>query len=298
MPVNRGKRKSAIGKKSLKQGDFFTIPKSKILEKLRKQRERDTLQKQISRATSAKNKFRTRKEDRGKLVFVGVDGQREPQKKNRKGYLVYVTKTGKKRLVRDVKHSGGFHSKKINDLNPPMTRNLSRAVKEFHKSQRVLISKHSARAAVKGRTAVEVSGVNDFNDKVVTKLARSLKKTIESQASRRQFLINANVLVTLPDKTEKVFKVQVPIAKADHIAIDLGGMQNFMRKKFYAFMARELAFEGFVTSGSANHIRRLSDNEGEDDRQEWVNANGESWAGADLEIVRIQSIEWKIEQIK
>lgn len=70
-----------------------------------------------------------------------------------------------------------------------------------------------------------------------------------------------------------------------------------MRQKFYSFMARELAFAGYVSNGSANHIRRLSDNQSRE-RDEWKDRRGEPWSGRNKQQVEIIKIEWQIEQAK
>lgn len=158
-----------------------------------------------------------------------------------------------------------------------------------------MVSKH--RAQVKGKGQINVAGVNDFSETIVKKIALSIKKAIEGQASHRSFLITANILVKLPDGTTKVYQIQVPIARPDHISIKIGGLLNFVRKKFYAFMAKELAYDGFVSSGSANHIRRQNQNYGVT-KGNWETKDGEAWRGQNSQIVHIETIEWKIEQIK
>lgn len=247
--------------------------------------------RRLESARNAIKSFRPRKIDRGKLVVIGVHGQRNPANKGRKGYLAYVTRTGRKWLIKDK--AVGLLPRKISEIEPPIRRNLRRAVKEFSAARRVLVSRH--RAVNKGSGKAAGRGVNDFSEKVVERLARSIRDALTRQKSHRTFLINANALVTLPDGTSRTYSVIVPIARPDHIAIRIGGIRNFVRKKFYAFMAKELAFDGFVSSGSANHIRRLSDNYGVK-KGNWTTNDGDDWAGNDMEIVKIESIEWKIEQ--
>lgn len=265
----------------------------KILERQRVAASQERLQAQ---ADKAKRSFRARKADYGKLVFVGINGKRNPQSKGRKGYLVYVTKGGKKQLVKSQGQKGIIRAVRISNADVPIRRNITKnAPKEFQASRRVMVSKH--RAVVKGEGSIGIKGVNDFSETVVKKIARSIKKAIEGQASKRSFLISANVLVSLPDGQTRVYQVQVPIARPDHIAIKLGGIVNFVKKKFYAFMAKEMAYDGYVSSGSANHISRQNQNYGVS-KGNWETKDGEAWRGQDSEIVHIESIEWKIEQIK
>lgn len=250
-------------------------------------------------AYNARNIYKPRKKDRGKLVFIGTKGQKDPQRKGRKGYLLYVTKTGKKWLVKQVtnkRNTSQFRPRKLSSIAPRETRATRNAAKKFESAKLVRVA--TGEAATKGSgTASGSKGGYDFSDKVVLKLAKSLKKTIEGQASHRSFLITAMVLVQLPDGTQETVQVQLPIDKADHIAIKLGGLVNFVRHKFYAFMARELAHLGYVTVGSSNHIRRLEENKGAEPG-EYVDKLGKNWTGNDLDVVRIIRIDWIIQQAK
>lgn len=262
--------------------------------------ERKAHQKELVRyrkAKAARDNYKPRKGDRGKLVFIGTDGQRNPAAKGRKGHLIYVTKTGKKWLLKQAGRKGAYTARKISETEPPQSKTLRNKSKQFQASKLVRVSKHKKAApAIKGKGSVESGGAFDFNENVIKAIAKSIKKTIESQASKRRFLIRAMVLVKLPDGSTQVFTVTVPIDKPDHISIELGGMLNFVRQKFYAFLAKELSYSGYVTSGSANHIRRLAENSGAEPGE--YTKNGQEWQGNELEIVRIQSIDWEILQVE
>lgn len=249
--------------------------------------------------------------------MVGVSGQRDPGKKGRKGYPVYVTRTGKKWLIRQ-KSADPFKPRKLTDLALPIRRNLQRAEKEFQRRRLEQVSKGRV---VKSTGKLKTGGAHDFSGKVVKKLAKALKKTLDSQVSHRTFLLTANIIVRGPDGKQDFLQVAVPIDKADHQAIKLGGIENFFSQKFYAFMAQQLAYLGYITAGSANHIRQSLgqlEDEGEEmdgDVQDSLD-NGEvnefvweyyhnehkshnlRWSAPRFEIVTIERIEWKIEQSK
>ena len=288
------KRKPIKRRKSSQGFTIGRLTKEQISQKLRAQRESDRIAKQEKRARAAVRKFRPRKADRGRYVMVGTKGGRNPQAKGHKGFLVFVDKRGKKKLEKGYKQD--FLAKTISDLEIPIFKTKNKARKEFIRSRRELLKTGQVKVVVKGKGSVKPKGQYDFNDKVVDKLAKAVKKALEGQRSHRKFLITAMVLVRLPDGQEKTYTVDVTIDRPDHIAIELGGIKNFIRQKFYAFMARELAFDGLVTSGSANHIRRLKENKGQD-RDDWTK-DGQLWEGHDYETVRILAIEYRIEQIK
>ena len=290
-------KKKPIAKKSAKKpvakyfGEFSDLTPAQIFEKFKSQKLSAKIEKLYGAAKSAKNRYRARKKDFGKLVFIGVKGQPDPQKKGRKGFLLYVTKTGKKRLVRDSRN--GIIPRTLREIEVPFKKNLINSAKEFIQKHRKKLK--SGKVAIKKSGTSNSTNQNDFSDKMVSEMAQGLKKTIEAQSGNRNFIFSAKVLVKLPDGKMQVFSVGVPIAKPDHITIKLGGMENFIRKKFYAFMARELARVGLVTSGSANHVRRLEANDGEESGG-LVNSIGEHWEGNELDICRIQKIDWQIEQ--
>lgn len=265
---------------------------NRFAEQRAQERARRTARDQKARALAARDGYKPRKKDRGKFVFVGTKGKAHPEKKGRKGYLLYITKSGKKWLMTQKGRKSPYQSRKFSEIEPTTQKNLRKRAQAFQRSKLVEVSKH--KAAVKGKGKVDISGAWDFNDKVVRKIANSLKRTIEKQAAKRTFLIDVIALVELRDKSTRVFQFSLPIDKPDHIAIEIGGMMNFVSQKFYTFLAKELAYAGFVSSGSANHIRHLEENEDAEPGE--YTKNGEDWEGNDLEMVHIKSIEWSIKQ--
>lgn len=269
-----------------------TFSPATIAKQLAKQKAQRKLAIARKRATVARNVFRVRKSDKGKFVFIGVDGKRNPQSKGRKGHLIYVTKSGKKWLTKHKGKIADFKPRTLSETEPPINRNLGKAAQRWQKSR--LVRLKSGSAATKGKGKVKSNNQWDFSDKTVSSIAGSLKKTIEGQASRRVFLINAMILCKTETGELLTFEISVPIAKPDHISIEKGGLENFVRMKFYAFLAKELAAAGYVTSGSANHVGRLRENRGEF-REDWTK-DGMKWEGADREQLRIVQIDWTIDQ--
>lgn len=288
-----------------------TMTPRQIRARLDKQHAREALARQRRKAERARNRFRPGKRSLGKLVMVSETGRPVARGKGKKGFLVYVAKTGRKQLVHGVGKEK-WKARRITDAAPPYRRNLRRAVEAFEVARLELTAK--GRTVLKaGRRKLGAPGTRrtkeqpaplivkpsfnggwDFTPKVSSKIAKSIKAALENQASHRTFLVSAMVLVKTPDGSS-VLEFSVPIDKPDHIAIELGGMQNFVRQSFYAGMARGLARLGFVTSGSANNIRLLAANANKP-REQWVDARGDNWAGRHLQQVTIESIEWKIEQ--
>lgn len=273
------------------------ISASEFAEQRAEQKQAGKLAKLLEKATYAFRNFKVSPDDYGKLVMVGTTGGRNPQAKGRKGYLIHVGKDGRKKLVVTWKDTDGVpRARKITDLEPPLDKKLNKARKEFNLIKRVHLA--SGNVVKKGKGLAEPkSKVNDFGDDVVEKLSESLLKVLRSQRAHRRFMVKANVLFQLADGSLDKSELEVPINKPDHIAIERGGIVNFVRMVFYMHLARELEQRGYVTRGSSNHIRKLSANKGKD-RMDWINNSGKKWAANESEVVRIVRIEWQIEQLK
>lgn len=252
--------------------------------------ERNVVKAQQKRARHAIRVFRTRKADRGRIIMVSSLGKRNPQARGKKGYLVYVTKTGKKWLLKQKGQP--LKPRPITQLTVPPTR-LRKARDKFQEERRLLITHKQS----KTRSVVKKSGEIQGETHLISKLTDSLTAALRGQESHRQFLITILARVALPDGSARVFRAFVDISRRDHVSIEKGGVRNFVRKKVWGFLATELGFAGFVSQGSANNIRRLTANKGLP-REEWTNKRGDNWAGQDLETVKITHIEYKIEQLK
>lgn len=279
-------------------------------------------------AVEARDRFRPRASDRGKIVLIGAHGQRNPQEKGRKGIAAYVTRTGKTRLLKITHLARPFKPRRLREIELPLRKNLARKVKQFQQQRAKILAsgiirrpapteearivKAVAKTGLQGDAArrledfrlgpkgrghgqVKSGGQWDFNDRVVNTIAKSVRKTIKAQEAQRQFIIRVMALMELPDGRREVIEFFVDIARNDRDAIALGGIENFVRYKFYAYMARELAFQGLVTLGSRNHIRRLSANQGKPEAA-WVDRRGEAWSGKGLAVANILNLEWRIEQ--
>lgn len=245
---------------------------------------------QKAKINQAMKKFRPKKSERGTLVFIGFDGKRVKGNR-RKGYVIKVGRKGGKRFV-EAGH--GFRPSTYRAVKIKQTLSTSKESRDFYRAR--LVKTKSGKAVVKGRGSVQAGGQWDFSDKVVSEIAGSIQRVLQGHKSQRVFLIEAIVSVRKEDGTLKAVEVSVPISKADHINIELGGIFNFVRLQFYAYLAKQLAFDGYVTSGSANHVRRLKENKRKK-RDKWTK-KGQLWEGHDYEDVTIEAIEWQIQQLK
>lgn len=283
-------RKRLPGRKRV----FLARAKAEFAARPEKQRLARLSKNARKAAYAARAAYKPRKADRGQLIFIDTTGRRDPSKKGRKGYAIYVTKTGKKWLLKEKRAKEPFRARTRSKLNLPAGSRLKAAKEKFERRRLVTVHRQ---AIVKGSGSATAGGAHDFSERVSDKIASSVKRVIGSQASHRIFQIEFNALVKLPSGQIEAISGQVPIEYPDHVAISVIGVRAWARHKFYSFLARELAFAGYVSNGSANHIRRLSDNSGKP-RNQWKDKRGEPWSGRDKEQVEILKIEWKIEQAK
>lgn len=266
-----------------------------------KQKAQGALQRTKEKAVYAITHYKPKKTDYGKLVMVAIKGGRNPQAKGRKGYLAYVSKGGKVSFVKQSK-GNAYSARKITDITIPYQRRFKNKLKQFQAARLEVVGK--GRSVIKGSgTLSDFRRGSDFSDSVVTKLTGAVSKALSGQASHRNFLVEVMLLVELPGSEQKVYSFAVPIERPDHIAIQVGGVENWVRKKFYAEMANQLRFDGFITSGSANHIKRIT---GErvinpsiwDDYNSGQGRTGMNWGKGSLGVVKIITMEYQIKQSK
>lgn len=282
--------KKPVHPRKLKRGKpskpVSILANKKVADKLIKQLKDRKGALQRKRAEQAIKRFRVRKEDRGKIVFVETTGKRDTGK-GRKGYMVYIGKRGKKQLVADVKK--GLQPQQKSKLTSPYTKKTAKQTTDFVKAR--------ATDTLRGSGQVRIKGANDFSDKVVDRFASGVLKVINAQRGFRDFLLKAMILVRLEDGSTRTYEVLTAIQKPGQIEIPKEHIFNFIRQEFYALMARQLAFDGYVTNGSANHVRRLKENKGKE-REEWTKG-GLAWFGReDTEDVKILQIDWQMYQNK
>lgn len=256
------------------------------------------------RATKAFKAFKPKKTDRGKLIFISSGGKRNPHHHgkvksktskgkvyDRRGYLIYVGKTGKKQLIRQHRH--GYKATSFSNLQPPLASKFSKSRQKIYAAR--VAKNQSGKPIILGRgQIVPKSKGASFTDAVVEKFSEAIEKQLEKVRGQKRF--NIKILVKLKGIAEPI-SVFVPIDRPDHAAIEKGGIENFVRQKLYAHLSSDLAAQGLVTAGSANHIRKLSWNEGLP-QEEWQFKPGLAWDRRDCDIVQVEVFEWLFEAVK
>ena len=250
----------------------------------------------MKRAKSALAKFKVnKKKDKGKLIFISARGTRNPQSKkyNTKGYLVYVNKNGKKELVKQNKY--GYKATSFPNLKLPS------APKYTESRQKILLARRKKTLSGKTKKPILSGQIvpknpkHSFASDVVQSFIDQIEEALGKRRGEKKFVLELAI---------KTKEIPQPIL----IAIDFDGYEyerqtddeekaDWLMRVIWREISNTLAAFGFVTSGSANHIRSLGINKGKP-QEKWLTKDGQAWERRHKEIVTIEVFEWKIDEVK
>lgn len=235
---------------------------------------------------AARKAFKVRKSDHGKLFLVGKRGGRAPAKSGKPGFLMFVTKNGHKRLVRREGKYVPARTLRATDFTDALAQNKKETLKTFRRSRELRRTVTNERGISFGPTSGTVRRIVD-----------DLLSRIRNRRTARYFLLNLTAVVEDSSGERFTVSVSVPIAKRAFAKIDRKAIQHFVTMKVYALLARELEVRGLVTQGSSNHVQKLPENEGQEDRNKWTKGNL-PWGGRKKSVVKIVSLRWEIEHVR
>lgn len=259
--------------------------------------------KTIQRAKLALKNFKPSKKDAGKLIFISPGGKRNPHQHggkkskdgkrtyDRKGYLVYVNKNGKKELIKQHRH--GYKTSSFSNVQPPLASKYSDSRRKIYEARTARNKR--GKAIVLGRgSIVPATKKASFTDAVVDKFSDAIQGQLDKIRGQKRF--NIRVMIKLSGIDEPVIAL-IPIDKPDNASIEKAGTRNFVKQKLYAHISSDLAKAGFVTMGSSNHIRSLPWNDGKP-RNKWEARPGVKWDRWNKDIVTVDVFEWIFEKNK
>jgi hypothetical protein len=288
-------REIAKSKKAIAKADAPRVKalQAKALEATQVQRSQEKQKRAFQNAKKTLAAFKPSKKDFGKVVFIGTKGSKDAAGKGRKGYAVYVDKKGKKQIIPDYKD--GLKPKKISEYEFPVSKRTRKKYTEFKQLRREVLHREISTAET---FSVKSKSLWDFSEGVIEKITSTLAKRFKSQKAQRSFTLKANITCK---GVNAVYRVEVLIKKPDYLSIEAGGLKNFVRQKFYADFAKQLSFDGYVTSGSANHIRKALNLKRNPSLKSWKKYHKQAghkaeWLGDSFSIVQIETIEWQLEQ--
>lgn len=257
-------------------------------------------------AKSAIRGFRPRRSDRGTIIFVGTRGGRISGASQRKGFAVYVTKSGRKQFIRQYDRKKGRVERtptprKLTTLDISTVRNKS-AKKRFltthlNPSVRAILRKKGKGISQRGTRYAGKIKTNKFYEKadVVGILAKELARASNSQKSKRDFLVTIGISVKDGTGRHHWIEIQRRFSRQDGQRAYETDLRSFFGREIYAFLAKELSDRDLVLQGSARHIGRLKENRGKK-RSRWEK-DGFLWQGHDQKDVSIESLEYRFDQL-
>lgn len=288
-----------------------------LAERFAKQKRADREQRTWKKLAKVISKFRPRKADRGRIVFLGANGARTAADRNRKGVAIYVNRNGKKQPVRQYdrktkrleKHA---HLRKINSVDVSRVRS-KRAKKTFLQAYTNRIASgtlseipQSGRTELSGRQRkISCAGTRfcgvffskriDRQSDAARQIGKELARAANTTKSKRDFLVTIGISVKVVKTGETYFIVtQRRFARRDRQITTRAECIDFIGREIYGFLARDLQSRGLVLTGSATHIKQLKENRGKK-RKNWTK-DGFLWEAHDSNDVKLQQIEWRIDQ--
>jgi hypothetical protein len=135
----------------------------------------------------------------------------------------------------------------------------------------------------------------DIASRAVTLLSRELVKAARGARSKRDFLVTIGIACKTRGGERFWIETSQRFSRMDGQPVTLAECRAFFGKQVYAFLARQLAARDLVMAGSARHISRLPENQGED-RDDW-RKDGFLWKGHDKTDVSVSAVEYRIDQL-
>lgn len=278
--------------------------------------------KQHKAAVALRDKFKPLKRDRGNVILVGRNGKRVKLGNLRqKGIPVFVNSKGKKQLYVRRQIKNPYALRPFDNIKLSSAKNLRNVTKKFQlkrlrevgrgklirasRARKKVASEAETGALKKGEAvtpgefseSVQPARGKAFDSKTVDALSESLLRAINTQRSKQVYLVTGLALVE-GEYGRDVVQFTFSMGRSEQHFFRTSP-RAFVRTAFYADFARQLAFLGYITSGSSNHIRKVT---GRNVTQKvWEKYHADKgrdmkWQGAEFNIVDLISLEWKIER--
>lgn len=279
-----------------------------------KQREEEKQTILASKLKKALGRFRPKKSQRGKIIFITTDGKAH-QRTGRVGFAVYVDSNGKKQPVRSYSRKARRlekipAAKKLSSIDISRVRSI-KAKREFlrtklnavsagalertRKTGRIKKGKeiHLPEDGTRFAGALKTKAV-DKTSAAVNKIAKELTSAFAKTKSNRDFQVTIGIHVKRGSE-RFWFETSRRIIRRDSQKLILSEARAFLGLEIYAFLAQQLRDNGLVMSGSATHVERLPENKGKKVK-DWTN-HGKSWFGIGAQIVTVENVEWRFDHI-
>ena len=255
---------------------------------------REQAQAQYKRAVA---KFKPKKSELGTVVFLSARppkgrSQRLERSSRRKGYAVYITKSGKVEPLRERKGDPPVPRKRAS-VDPAKFRR--KAAREA--GQKAAFASISSRRAL-GRTLTPQGNRTSVDWlRVEAQLAGAMSLGMRTEKRAHTQVVRHQVVVRTKDGAMRTFTATTNLHVSDQQAqMDPGPQWSGFSGKIneaYSLIAEQLKAANMVSQGSADYISELDINEGVDDQQMWLGEDGSRWEKNECDVVDI--VSWSFE---
>ena len=286
-PAKKVPAKKPQAKKSVQA---VRIPSPEVLQKREELAEAQALYK------TAVARFKPKKSELGTVVFVAAKppkgrSQRLDRRSRKKGFAVYVTKTGKLEPLREKSRKPPVPRKRASVDPAKFKRKQAREAGQRSVFARVSGKKALSRLFTPGRGRKSVDWL-----KVADHLAGAMSAGMVTERRSHTQVVNHAVKVRTDDGT-KVFYATTNLMVSDEQAKTSPGpdWNAFAGKvnEAYGLIAEQLKAANMVSRGSADYIRGLDLNEDVEDQVELLGEDGQRWEKNECDVVDI--VSWSFE---
>lgn len=286
--------KRVVRKKLTRRVLFERKLRKRLRAQFAQMRETKRIAKLKNQFEKAMSKFgASRPSERDSFVFVSLKGERLPFSDRRKGYVLYITKSGKRVRQLDYGDKRVYYPPRKSASWDLIGSRRKVAVEKFLKGRETLKCAGSIKATPK-----ELKGNGLDYYRFVRLFAPRFERCLRvSITHRRSVDIKFAVIVDHQKERLRTHYAHVSFSQVDLRQWPVALYERVLGEKIYPFIAEALGDRSLVSKGSSEHIRRLKINRGKS-RKNWMTGDGAfRWGKNDFEDVRLLQIDWEIYQI-
>ena len=289
VPTASPRRKPAVTQKRSVQA--VRIPSPEVLQKRAALAEAQALYK------TAVARFKPKKSELGTVVFVAAKppkgrSQRLDRRSRKKGFAIYVTKTGKLEPLREQRRKPPVPRKRASVDPAKFRRKAAREAGQRSVFARVSGKKALSRMFKPGRGRKSVDWL-----KVADHLAGAMSAGMVTERRAHTQVVSHAVVVRTKEGMTRTFTATTNLMVSDEQAKTSPGpdWNAFAGKvnEAYGLIAEQLKAANMVSRGSADYIRGLDLNEDVEDQVELLGEDGQRWEKNECDVVDI--VSWSFE---
>lgn len=267
------------------------MKKKKATESLRSRIARAQGKKRAERrkaqAEKALRSFRPRKSERGSFVFIGPKGGRVKPNSKRKAVPVFISRTGKKRLVRERKKKGlsEIRFRAASAFNVGKVKGQTKAKKKFFGAK--------FRRQMESRT---IHGDNIRWERFVAGAQADLKRVRGNRKTNATVRLAVEITVADEDDHLETHSFDFQWHARALQKLDDENFAAFFWSVVYAEFAQRLRIGRQVTVGSFSRVEKA--NRGKQPVPSKWQWKGKIWGKSSFEQVKVRRVKWELSKLK